>query len=132
MPDPIVFISHSRVKEGRLAALRELSREAFAALEADKPGTVFQYGYLDEDGTRVHFVHLFPHAEAMDAHFAGAAERSSRASEHIEIESFEVYGSPNEETLSTLRQTPGVGLSVMPAVLDGFIRLAVRPNGGAG
>ena len=52
MTDPIVFISHSRVKEGMLGALEEFTREMFPVLEAEKPGTLLHVGYVDDDGTK--------------------------------------------------------------------------------
>jgi len=126
MPEPIVFISHSAVTEGKLEAFQELSRQVFPMLEAEKPGTVFQYGYLDEAETEIHFVHVFPDAEAMDAHMLGAGERSGTASEYIETRQFEIYGAPTEETLSTLRQAPGVDVVVRPIGVGGFIRMGDR------
>ncbi len=126
MPEPIVFISHSAVKEGKLEAFQELSRDVFPMLEADKPGTVFQYGYVDEAETEIHFVHVFPDAEAMDAHMLGAGERSGKAAEFIETREFEIYGKPSEEALSMLRQAPGVDVVVRPLGVGGFIRLGER------
>lgn len=123
MPEPIVFISHSTVKKGRLDAFQELGREVFPLLEAEKPGTVLQYGYVDEAGTEAHFIHVFPDAEAMDAHMLGASERSGKASEFIETKQFEIYGTPSEEALAMLRQAPGVEVVVRPVGLGGFIRL---------
>jgi hypothetical protein len=121
--DPIVFISHSRVKEGKAEALTEFSLGVWPVLEAAKPGTVFQYGYLDEGGGEVHFVHVFPDADAMDAHMTGAGERTDAASEYIEAYAFEVYGAPSETTLSALRQAPDVDLVVRPQNIGGYIRL---------
>lgn len=123
MSDPIVFMSHSRVKEGKLEAFRELSEEVFSVMEAEKPGTILHYGYLDEQATEIHFVHVFPDAEAMDAHMVGAAERVGKADEFIETFEFEIYGAPSDETLTLLRQAPGVDVVLRPRGLGGYIRL---------
>ncbi len=123
MSDPIVFISRSKLKKGKLDAFRELSEEVFAVMEAEKPGTVFHYGYMDEEETEIHFVHVFPDAEALDAHMVGAGERVGKADEFMETFAFEIYGTPNEETLTMLRQAPGVDVSVKPAGFGGYIRL---------
>ena len=40
MSEPVVFISHFTVKEGKLDDLRRLSAEVEAQLRADKPETV--------------------------------------------------------------------------------------------
>ncbi len=123
MSDPIVFISHSKVIEGKLEAFGELSKEVFSAMEAEKPGTVLHYGYLNEEATEIHFVHVFPDADAMDAHMVGAADRVGQADEFIETVGFEIYGTPNEETLAMLRQAPGVHVAVSPDGFGGYIRL---------
>jgi hypothetical protein len=123
MTDPIVFISHSFVKEGKLGAFKEFTRERFPVLKAEKPGTVLHDGYLDEDGTQVHFVHVFPDADAMDLHLVGAAERGGRAGEFIETYEFEIYGTPSADTLAMLRQAPGIDVVVRPRGLGGYIRL---------
>jgi len=123
MSGPIVFISHSKVKEGKLEALQEFSREMFPVIQAEKPGTVLQHGYVNEEGTDVHFVHVFPDADAMDAHMIGAADRTGRANEFLETYEFEIYGTPSEETLAMLRQAPGIDVAVRPVGLGGYIRL---------
>ena len=123
MSDPIVFISHSKLKEGKLEAFGELSEGVFSAMEAEKPGTVLHYGYVNEEATEIHFVHVFPDADAMDAHMVGAAERGGKANEFIETFAFEIYGKPSEETFTMLRQAPGVDVVVRPVGFGGYIRL---------
>ena len=123
MSDPIVFISHSTLKEGNLEAFRELSEEVFSVMEAEKPGTVLHYGYVNEEETEIHFVHVFPDADAMDAHMVGAADRVGKANEFIETFAFEIYGTPSEETLAMLRQAPGVDVVMSPVGFGGYIRL---------
>ena len=128
MPDPIVFISHSTLKEGKLEAFKELSGEVFAAMEAEKPGTVLHCGYINEEETEIHFVHVFPDADAMDAHMVGASDRVGKAGEFLETFAFEIYGIPSEETLAMLRQAPGVDVVVNPVGIGGYIRLGTRPR----
>lgn len=123
MPDPIVFVSHSRVKEGKLEAFREMSLEMFPMMEASKPGTLLHYGYTNEDGSELSFVHVFPDAEAMDAHFEGAGDRAGSAMEYIETYQFEVYGTPSEQALGMLSHAPGADLVVHPGGFGGYLRL---------
>ena len=123
MSEPIVFISHSRVNEGRLEPFRELSREVFQAMEETKPGTVLHHGYASGDGSEVSFVHVFPDADAMDAHFVGAGDRAGSASDYIETYRFEVFGTPSDDALSVLERTPGVELVTHPDGFGGYMRL---------
>ena len=125
MPEPIVFISHSRVKEGQLASLKDLFRETVPMIEHDKPGTVVFQAYTNEDGTEVHIVHAFPDADAMDRHLEGVDERAAKAYEYIETAGFEIFGLPSETTLGTMRgfaSKLGVPLIVHPHHLGGYLR----------
>lgn len=124
MPDPIVFVSHSRVKEGKLEAFLEAAKEMFPMLEASKPGTVLHLGYANRDGSELSFVHVFPDADAMDAHFVGAEERVGVAMDYIETYRYEVYGSPSEQALEMLGQMPDVDLVTYPDGFGGYVRLA--------
>lgn len=126
MSEPIVFISHFLVKEGKLDGLKQLSQEAAKRLEAEKPRTLVFLAYLSDGGTQVSFVHVVADAESMDLHVQGVAERSGAAYEYLELEGFEIYGTPSSGVLEMMRQeatSAGVTLSVQPDHLAGFLRL---------
>jgi hypothetical protein len=126
MVEPIVFISHFRVKEGKLDDLERLTGVVARNLEAEKPRTLVFLSYLNDDGTRVSFVHLFANAESMDAHVEGSDERSRAALEFMEPEGWEFYGTISDSALQTMRQaaaSSGATLTVEPDYLAGFLRL---------
>jgi quinol monooxygenase YgiN len=127
MSEPIVFISHSRIKEGMLEAFRDASREMMPLIERDKPGTVVFLLYTDENDTELHVVHVFPDAAAFDRHLEGADERVAKALAFIDPAGYEIYGSPTEQTLETMRgfaSELGVPLTLRPLHLSGYIRPA--------
>ena len=125
MSEPIVFISHHRIKEGKLDALRKVHQEKTLLLQEQKPDTIVFLAYAGEDGSEVSFVHVFPDAEAMDIHFQGADERSKQAYEFMQPKSMEIYGSPNDGVLEMMKQIAesGVSVSIGTDYLDGFLRL---------
>lgn len=123
MADPVVFISHATVKAGMLDSLRGRSLEMFHVLQAQKPGTVLHYGYTNDDESELSFVHVFPDADAMDAHFEGAGDRAESAADYITTYRFEVYGNASAEALGMLEQAPGVDLVVRPGGFGGYMRL---------
>jgi quinol monooxygenase YgiN len=126
MSEPIVFISHFKVKEGKLDGLKQRSREVTKLLDAEKPRTLVFLAYVDESGTQVTFVHVFADAESMDLHVQGAEERTRAAYEFVEPQGFEIYGTPSDRVLEMMRQgaaTSGVKLSVQSEHMGGFIRL---------
>ena len=127
MSQPIIFISHFRVREGSIDGLRRLTGDVTQAIEAEKPRTLVFLNYLDAEGANVTFVHAFADAESMDLHIEGAAERSKAAYEFLEPDGWEIYGAPSDGALEMLRgaaEASGVTLSVQPRYLDGFLRLA--------
>lgn len=122
---PISFISHFRVKPGHLATFQALWSSVAAGLAADKPRTAAFLGYLAGDGATLTIVHIFPDADAMAVHFAGADQRAVAAYEHIEPAGWEVYGRPHPADLDQLRaaaEGAGVPLIWEPEALAGFLR----------
>ena len=125
MSEPIVFISHFKVKEGKLDSLKQFAQATTEQIKADKPGTVVFLQYLNEEGTEQSVIHVFPDAEAMDRHGEGVAERAKAALEFIVLTRREVYGMPNDKALATLRppEGSGINLTFMPQSMGGYIRL---------
>ena len=126
MSEPVVFISHFKVRQGKLDELKRLAGEVERSLREDKPRTAAWLVYLNEDGTRVSFVHCFPDADSMDLHFEGSDERSAAVYEFVEPDGFEIYGRPSDEALEPMRQAAagsGVSLRVLPERVGGFLRL---------
>jgi len=71
-------------------------------INAEKPGTVAFLQYLNEEGTELSIVHVFPDADAFDRHGEGVAERAKAGFEFIEPISRELYEMPNEKTLAMM------------------------------
>ena len=134
MPEPIVFVSHFRIKEGKLDALKRSYQESVQRLRSEKPRTLLFLGFIDKDESRVTFVHAFADAHALDLHFEGAGERARAAYELIEPEGWEFYGTPSDRVLEAMRReaaAAGVPLVHQPAYLGGFMRyLDGDPTGG--
>ena len=129
MTNPITFISHFRVKTGHAEAFRGMWASVSASLEGSKPATSAYLGYLDAGATRLTIVHVFPDADAMAAHFAGADDRAAAAYEHIEPAGWEVYGTPRPEGIKMLKGAAaqaGVPLAWEPDGLGGFLRTESR------
>jgi hypothetical protein len=128
MTQPIVFISHSAIKNGALDGFRGFIRTGSKLLEADKPGTIAFLVYLDEEGTQASIVHVFPDADAMTAHLQGVQERSEEADAFIRTTAYEVYGSPDGEVLQMMRafaDRSGVPLQVHPDHVGGYLHMPV-------
>jgi hypothetical protein len=127
MSEPIVFVSHHRVKPGKLDELKSLMPEIWATMEVEKPRTLMNLAYLNEHGTEVAFMHAFADIEAMQLHWQGADDRAARAYEYIEPIGFEIYGSAGEQIVDGMRAEATAGgatLTLWPEFVAGFLRLA--------
>lgn len=126
MTAPIVFVSRSRVRAGRLVALRAFLDRGVPAIEREKPGTLAFLPYVDESGDEVAILHVFADPASMAAHFEGLGERMAAAAPFIETLGYEVFGQPDEATLAMLRSlaSDGVTLEVWPEYPAGYLRLA--------
>lgn len=125
MSEAIVFISTHKIREGKLDSFREHIRKGAEVMKANKPHTVAFLPYLNEEGSEVSIVHVFPNAEAMAQHMEGVGERAQGAAAFLEFQLLEVYGSPSDEVLQVMKQAPesGVTFRLRPEHLSGYMRL---------
>ena len=128
MANPIIFISNQRIKEGKLEDFKKYYLQVAAMTEATKPGTAAHLAYLNEEGTKVSIVHIFPDAASMELHMKGVDELAKKAYQFVEIESFEIYGKPSDTVLAGMLQIAGSGvtLNIKPQSVGGYIRLKSR------
>lgn len=124
MSEPIIFISNQRVKEGKLEEYKLYYQQVAEQAKADKPGTVAHLAYLNEVGSELSIIHIFPDAESMELHMIGVDELAKKAYEYVEILSFEIYGKATEAVLERMMQIVGSGIAVniKPQLIGGYIR----------
>ena len=125
MSAPIVFISHFKVKKGKLDEFKQLSQKATEHIKADKPGTFTFLQYTNDEGTELSIIHIFPDAEAFDKHNEGVGERAGKAFEYIVPTRREIYGLPSDQAMAILTPPDGSGITLnqMHQLVDGYIRL---------
>ena len=124
MTQPIVFISHSAIRDGQVEGFRAFIRRGAPALEADKPGTIAFLAYLDGDASVASIIHVFPSADAMNAHLEGVQERSEEADAFIRTTAYEIYGSPDArvvQMMGAFAERAGVPLTLHPEHVGGYL-----------
>jgi hypothetical protein len=125
MPEPIIFIAHQKVKQGKTGEYAKYYQEVAEWMEVNKPQTFAHIAYLSEDGTEASVVHIFPDVEAMEKHMQGLGSLEMKAFTLMEIVGFDVYGTPSKMVLESMLKMVGPGgkvtLKTQPA--GGFIRL---------
>jgi hypothetical protein len=124
MTDPIIFISRNRIKEGKLENIKVHYESSIAPVQANKPGTLLQLAYFNDDATEMTIIRLFPNADALDQQLKGADERSKITYQFIEPTGFEIYGPPSIFALEMFKKVAGSGIavSINPQYMGGFIR----------
>jgi hypothetical protein len=104
MAGPFIFISQSRVKEGKLDDFKRGLREMAEFIQANEPRVIAFEAYLSDDETEVTGLQVHPDADSMAFHMQVAFERIMEFDQYLETESVEVYGVPNEAVLGMMKQ----------------------------
>jgi hypothetical protein len=68
MSGPLIFISHSKVKPGKLEAYQTAAADAVELVESEEPRMIAFNCYASVDGTDVSTVQVHPDAESLDFH----------------------------------------------------------------
>jgi hypothetical protein len=124
MAGPFIFISQSRVKEGRLDDFKSGLREMAEFVKANEPRVIAFGAYLNDDGTEATGVQIHPDADSMAFHMQVAFERIMEFDQCLDTQSIEVYGVPNDAVLGMMKQISDQFES------DMSLRVRTNPAGG--
>lgn len=126
MSGPLILVSHSKVKPGKLEEYQRHVREANELVEAEEPRMIGFNTYASGDGADAATVQVHPDAESLDLHLQLFAEKlRDRAFEALESKEINVYGTPSEAAQAMLDQVGsqfGIKVRVFPAHRAGFLR----------
>ena len=126
MSGPLIFVSHSKVKPGKLAEYQEHVTEAADLVESDEPRMIGFNSYASEDGTDVSTVQVHPDAESLDVHLKIFAEKlQAKAFDALDSSEVNVYGEPSESARQQLEQIAGMSgirVRIVPVHQGGFLR----------
>jgi hypothetical protein len=124
MTDPIVFIIRHQILEGMGDDFVKHYQNRVQPTLEDKPDTVVQLAYINQENAEVVIVRLFPDAEALDHQIQGAEERTKVTYQFIEPTEIEIFGTPNQSTLEKMNEIAGLGIEIKihPEYIGGFVR----------
>lgn len=128
MNQPVVFVIRNRIKPGMAAAFREHYLATLPKTEIEKPGTIAQLAYSNDDASEVVVVRVFPSPDDLDRQLQGSDDRSKLTYEFIEPVAVELYGSPNPYAIEMINKVAGSGVEVTVTrnYLGGFLKLHPR------
>lgn len=104
MPQPIVYIDTSEVREGRLDELETKLKVLAAFVEANVPRLISYGFYFNEERTRMAVVAVHPDSESLEYHLDTGGKEFRKFAELIELSSIEVYGQVSDPVLERLHR----------------------------
>lgn len=126
MPGPLVFISHGRIKAGKLEGFKAYAERFMAAVADREPHVLAFDTYLDEAGQRYTTVQVHPDAGSMEHHMTVMAEEIGAAFEYVESDGVEVYGEPSEALVEQMRNIADIPVTLRPVHVAGITPLQSR------
>jgi quinol monooxygenase YgiN len=126
MPDPIVYIDSSTVREGRIEALKTAMTELADFVEANEPGLIAYNAYLNADGTRMTVIHVHRDSASLEFHMKVAGPLFPRFADLVELITIDLYGGPSDTVVQQMRDKArmlGSGTVEVHGLHAGFARL---------
>src|SRR5438876_974175 len=103
MSEPIVYVDHSDVREGKLEELKGSLKELADFVETNEPQILSYTVYLNEDQTRITVMHLHRDAPSLAFHMDVGGEVFPRFAELVNLRSIDVYGAVTDDIVEQLR-----------------------------
>jgi quinol monooxygenase YgiN len=129
MFDPIIYIDHSEVREGKLAELKTAINELAKFVEANEPRLIAYRAYSSEDGTRMSVVHIHADAASLAFHMQVAGPAFPKFAEYVKLLTIDLYGRPGDDLVEQMRQKArmlGADTVRVHELHAGFARLGTR------
>jgi hypothetical protein len=126
MPDPIIVIDSSVIREGKLEEVKRAIRELVHFVEANEPRAIAYNVCLNEDATRMTVLQLHRDSASMEYHMKVAGPVFRQFADLVEMSTMEVYGKPSDDLLARLRQKAqmlGTRAVVVHESFAGFARV---------
>jgi len=126
---PLIYVGTTRVKPGKLAALRKQLSELVDFVETNEPRMIAFHLYLDEPGEKLTIVQVHPDSASMEFHMQVNAKHFATAFDNLDTAISEQYFGKISDGLATELakwDDPAVATTHMPVHEGGFTRSSVR------
>lgn len=125
MPQPIVYIDTSEIREGRLDEVEEKIKDLAAFVETNVPRLISYGFFFNAERTQMTVVAVHPDSESLEYHLDTGGKEFRRFAELIELSGIEVYGQVSDPVLERLHQKArmlGGGTVTVHELHAGFAR----------
>jgi hypothetical protein len=104
MSEPIVYIDHSDIREGKLADVRAGIQELVDFVDTNEPRLLAYGFYIDEERLRMTLIAIHPDSSSLELHLDIGGPAFRKFIELIDLRTIEVYGRPGPRALEQLQQ----------------------------
>ena len=125
MPQPIVYVDTSTIREGKLAELETAMKELAAFVEANVPQLISYGFFLDESRTQMTVVAVHADSASLEFHMDVGAEEFRKFADLIDLSTIVAYGRVSDAVLERLHQKArmlGTGTVAVHDFYAGFAR----------
>ena len=125
MPQPIVYIDTSAIREGKVQQLEVAMKQLATFVEANVPQLISYGFFLDEDKTQMTVVAVHPDSASLEFHMDVGGAEFRKFADFIDLLRIEVYGQVSEAVLDRLHQKArmlGRGTVAVHPFYAGFAR----------
>jgi len=104
MPQPIVYVDVSRIREGKLEGLESAMKHLAAFVESEAPCLISYGFFLDAERRQMTVVAIHPDSESLEFHLNVGGAEFQKFRDLIDLSSINVYGAISPVALERLRQ----------------------------
>ena len=125
MPEPLIYVDTSKVREGALDELKDAMGELADFVQANEPQLISYNVYFSDDGSRMTVIHVHSDSASLDFHMDVAGPRFARFADLVTLSSIHIYGNPSPKAVEQLRQKLellGDGSLIVQGLHAGFSR----------
>jgi len=101
--EPIVYIDHSDIRDGKLEELKAGIRHVVDFLETREPQLISYGFHIDEEASRMTVVAVHPDSASLELHIEIGGPEFRKLADFISLTAIEVYGRPSEKALEQVR-----------------------------
>ncbi|MEV6104005.1 hypothetical protein AB0M28_04700 [Streptomyces sp. NPDC051940] len=126
MAEPIYYVDHSDIREGRIGEVREGMRDLALFVEAREPQLIAYDFYIDESDSTMTVLAVHPDSASMEVHLQLGGPKFREFAALIRMRSIDVYGRPGAGVVAQLREKAemlGGGTVTLHTLQAGFNRL---------
>jgi hypothetical protein len=102
--EPIVYIDHSDIRDGRLEELKAGIRQLVDFIDAHEPQLITYGFHIDEEASQMNCVAVHPDSASLELHMEIGGPEFRKLADMISLRRIEVYGRPSEKAREQLRQ----------------------------